>query len=241
MNAPTGEVVSQSKLGFLHYLWHEWFRQVGEALLLAFVVTTFLFTTVGVLGDSMVPNLQSGERVFVPKYETWLHRFGIGGFKRGDVVVIKPPEGAPNSVQPMPIFGTPFRPSFIKRVVALPGDWVHMRAGQLYVNGREVDESHTTLYWKQQNNWDQGSPLAFSGEWPFRQTHPAEFEVPKGTYLVMGDNRSAGGSEDSRIFGPVPLNRIAGRASFILWPIGQWGRVVRPEGFKKLEEPTPSQ
>lgn len=238
---PSGETVSPSKPRFLHYLWHEWFRQVGEALLLAFLVTTFLFTTVGVIGDSMVPSLKSGERVFVPKYQTWLHRFGVGEFKRGDVVVVKPPDGAPNSVQAMPIFGTPFRPSFIKRIVALPGDIVHMQAGQLYVNGREVDEAHTTRYWKEQGYWDQGSPLAFSGEWPFRQTHPAEFEVPPNTYFVMGDNRSAGGSEDSRIFGPVPLNRIAGRATFILWPISHWSRIARPEGFKQLEQTPQSQ
>jgi signal peptidase I len=52
---------------FWDYLFKEWFRQVGEALLVAFLVTTFVFTTVGVVGQSMFPTLRNGERVLVPK------------------------------------------------------------------------------------------------------------------------------------------------------------------------------
>lgn len=51
---------------FWEYLFKEWFRQVGEALLVAFLVTTFVFTTVGVVGQSMFPTLRNGERVLVP-------------------------------------------------------------------------------------------------------------------------------------------------------------------------------
>ncbi|HET8985417.1 MAG TPA: signal peptidase I, partial [Trueperaceae bacterium] len=49
--------------------------------------------------------------------------------------------------------------------------------------------------------------------------------VPEGTYFVMGDNRSAGGSEDSRYFGPIDAIAIAGRATAVIWPPrrdGEW-------------------
>lgn len=50
-----------------------------------------------------------------------------------------------------------------------------------------------------------------------------------GYYFVMGDNRTLGGSEDSRTFGPVPVEAIAGRANFVWWPI-----LVREEGGWRL-------
>ena len=52
---------------FWDYLFKEWSRQVGEAHRGAFLVTTFVFTTVGVVGQSMYPTLRNGERVLVPK------------------------------------------------------------------------------------------------------------------------------------------------------------------------------
>lgn len=54
-------------------------------------------------------------------------------------------------------------------------------------------------------------------------------KLKPGYYFVMGDNRTLGGSEDSRTFGPIPVERIAGRASFVWWPV-----VVREEGGFRL-------
>lgn len=129
---------------FLDYLFKEWFRQVGEALLLAFLVTTFLFTTVGVVGSSMNPTLLNGERVFVPKYETWLVRFGLMQWRRGEVAIVKPPEGTPNAVAQFPVLGFQFRAFFIKRIIGLPGDEVSLREGVVYVNGQPINEIHIT-------------------------------------------------------------------------------------------------
>ena len=61
--------------------------------------------------------------------------------------------------------------------------------------------------------------------------------LKKGYYFVMGDNRTLGGSEDSRTFGPVPVEAIAGRASFVWWPL-----FVRDQGglrlnLRRLEPP----
>lgn len=134
---------------FWDYLFKEWLRQVGEALLLAFLVTTFIFTTVGVVGNSMNPlnggalpagsvSLQNGERVFVPKYETWLVRFGLTQWRRGEIAIIKPPEGTPNAVAQFPILGFQFKAFFIKRIVGVPGDEVSIREGQLVLNGQPI-------------------------------------------------------------------------------------------------------
>lgn len=218
---------TRPKFNIGNYLWKEWVRPIGEAVIIALVVTTFIFTTVAIQGNSDQPNVFNGERVFVPKYETWLHKLGIGGFQRGDLVVLKPPNGSPSSVKPMPIISNfipsaTYRPYFIKRIVALGGDRVRLEKGQLYVNDIKVEETHTTSYWKAINNWDQDSGLASSSEWYFRdekeRAKSKDYVVPKGQYFVMGDNRSVGGSEDSRVFGPVKLDDFSGRAVFVWWP-----------------------
>ncbi|BBH22695.1 hypothetical protein Back11_40400 [Paenibacillus baekrokdamisoli] len=87
----------------------------------------------------------------------------------------------------------------VKRVVGIPGDTIEIRQGQLYRNGELVVE-------------------------PYTDTEIADFDygpikLKTDTYFVMGDNRHARASKDSRSFGPVPLDMIRGRADFILWPI----------------------
>ena len=62
-----------------------------EPLVLAVAVTQFGVTLVGVDGASMMPNLRHHERLLIPKYETWLHKLGVGEFRRGDILVFKPP------------------------------------------------------------------------------------------------------------------------------------------------------
>ena len=217
----------------LMYLWKEWVRPIGEAVIIALVITTFVFTTVAIDGTSDEPNVHHGERVFVPKYEMWLARLGLMSFKRGDLVVLKPPKPAAHSERPIPLIGNYFpnltyRPFFIKRIVGEPGDRVKLVAGQLYVNGIQVDESHTTAFWRSIKGgydnkalWDNTSGLSNSKDWSFtgaKLNAQGEYVVPKGKYFVMGDNRSLGGSEDSRYFGPVPLEEFAGRATFVWWP-----------------------
>lgn len=244
------------KPSFWQYFRLEWLRPVGEAVLAALLVTTFLFTTVGVVGTSDLPNLKPGERLLVPKYQTWLHRFGLGSFQRGQLVVVKPPLASPYAVQPLPVlgqFGATFRPFFIKRIVGLPGDHLRMVGGQLFINGKPIKESHTVPYWQSLGQWDQTSSLANSDTWPFRQGLTSagtiarvrgDFVVPQGMYFVMGDNRSPGGSEDSRDFGPVRLEQIGGLANTVLWPpLGRgenghwqlfWGKVQPPQSLRDV-------
>ncbi len=126
--------------------WHE-VRGYAEALIVAYLIVTFVFTTVGVVGSSMRPNLDggsgqlpqalfTGDRVFIPKFDTWLRRLGVlGEYARGDIVVVREPENAPS-------LRTQTRRSFfIKRVVAQPGDRLQIREGQVVVNGAPIDQS----------------------------------------------------------------------------------------------------
>lgn len=89
----------------------------------------------------------------------------------------------------------------VKRVVGIPGDIVEVREHKLYVNGKPAAEPYVDT-----------------------AIEDADFSpvpVGRGFYFVMGDNRHAGASKDSRFFGAVPLKMIVGRAAFIWWPLSK--------------------
>lgn len=130
--------------------WHE-VRGYAEALIVAYLIVTFVFTTVGVVGSSMRPNLDggsgqlpaalfTGDRVFIPKFDTWLRRMGVlGEYERGDIVVVREPENAPTLQE-----SGGRRSFFIKRVIAQPGDRLQIREGRVVVNGEPIDQSFIT-------------------------------------------------------------------------------------------------
>ena len=89
----------------------------------------------------------------------------------------------------------------IKRVIGLPGEKVTVAGGRVFVNGQPLDE----VYLDQET--------AGGRSWI----------VPPLHVFVMGDNRGA--SRDSRVFGPVPLEDIIGRALFRYWPMSALGPV----------------
>ena len=144
---PSGE--QPSKKTASQRFWAE-VRGYAEALVVAFLIVTFVFTTVGVVGSSMRPNLDggsgrlpqslfTGDRVFIPKYGTWLRRAGIlGPYERGDIVVVREPANSPNSQN------SGRRSFFIKRVIGVPGDHIYLQDGQVYVNGEPLDQGFIT-------------------------------------------------------------------------------------------------
>ena len=199
---------------FLQRLW----KELLEPIVFAVLITQFVGTVVGVDGVSMMPNLRHHERVFVPKYETWLHKIGIGDFHRGDILIFKPPAAA----ETRSFLGLwNYRPFLIKRLIGLPGDKIRILRGVTYVNSKALDAAFITDFWKQQGCWDTESRIANLATNSGKSIMPdqAEFTVPRGQYFVQGDNRTVGGSEDSRFFGSVPLRDVAGRATAIIWPI----------------------
>ena len=92
----------------------------------------------------------------------------------------------------------------IKRVVALAGDTVEIASGQAFVNGDSIDDSDDVI-------------LADD------DVSVAEVVVPDGYVYVLGDNRPI--SLDSRFFGPVPLEAVAGRVVFRSTPVTRIGPV----------------
>ena len=115
--------------------------------------------------------------------------------KRGDVVVFKAPPD--------------YKEEFIKRIVGLPGETISIHENHVYINGKIFEESYLPSDAITQN----GSFLK-EGQ---------EVTVPKNSYFVLGDNRSH--SLDSRRFGFVNQDKIAGKTWFIYWPPAEVGIV----------------
>ncbi|MEC0229657.1 signal peptidase I [Paenibacillus alba] len=109
--------------------------------------------------------------------------------KRGEIVIIKESED----------FTLAQHLFLVKRVVAVSGDEVQGRAGFLYINGVKIEEPYTDT-------------LIQDGD--FGPT-----QIGQGNVFVMGDNRHAAASADSRRFGAVPTSLIQGRAECIVWPL----------------------
>lgn len=115
-------------------------------------------------------------------------------------------------------FDYPLQPEtvYVKRVVALGGDTVEIRAKRLFVNGREVAEPYaihldSEIY-----------PAAQNVPEPYRsRDNLAPRRLPAGTFFVLGDNRDR--SSDSRYWGTVPQGNLRGRVAYLFsWSRGFW-------------------
>lgn len=163
-----------------------WTRDLAVALGLALVIIIFLYQPVKVEGTSMAPLLSDQERIFINKF---VYRFEP--IERGDVVVFWYPLDRSKS--------------FIKRVIALPGETVELRTGRLYVGGKELMEPYVP------SNYLDGA------------SYPP-LTVPSDSFFVMGDHRDS--SNDSRVFGPVARQFIYGKAVFAYWPVDHFGSLT---------------
>ena len=163
-----------------------WIRDLAVSLAVSAFVIVFLYQPVKVEGGSMMPSLTNKERVFVNKFV-----YRLEPVARGDVVVFRYPRDPSLS--------------FIKRVIGVPGDRIRIDDGQVYVNGKALEEDY--LF-----------PAFVDREQSF-----AEIVLPQNNYFVMGDHRNM--SDDSRDFGPLDQSFIYGKASFVYWPLQKIGRV----------------
>ena len=162
-----------------------WIRDLAFSVLLAVILIVFIYQPVKVEGTSMMPALTDPERIFINKFT---YRFGSGNIERGDLVVFW-----------FPLDRTK---SYIKRVIALPGDTVQIESGRVYVNGTQLDEPYVPNEYR-----DQQSRSLLT--------------VPPDNYFVLGDHRSS--SNDSRSWGTVPRHYIYGKAVFVYWPLDKMG------------------
>src|SRR5256884_9003167 len=161
--------------------------------LVLYVVIQYAVQTVHVLGSSMYSTLHDNDLLVASKISYKLH-----SPQRGDIIVFKPPDEASRD--------------FIKRIIALPGERIHITNSVVYINGQVLREPYLPEKWTYNNNW------------------PATGQdqlVPPDEYFVMGDNRNH--SSDSRTFNFIELTSILGKSQLRIWPFGQvWFLDAKP-------------
>ncbi len=162
-----------------------WLRDLVVSIVVSAFIIIFLYQPVRVEGTSMLPMLEDQDRLFINKLA-----YRVGDIQRGDVVVFLYPHD--------------HEKSYIKRVIALPGDMLRIDHGVVFVNGKEIAEPYVPKQFED----DRSQP---------------EMVIRAHEYFVMGDHRSI--SSDSREFGPVDRDLIYGKAAFVYWPMDQAGVV----------------
>ena len=160
-----------------------WGRDLFVSLIISAFIIVFLYQPVKVEGTSMLPGLDDQERIFINKFV-----YSFEPIERGDVVVFRYPRDPSKS--------------YIKRVIAVPGDRVRIDKGHVYVNDERLAEPYV--------------PAEYIDDRSERES-----VVPRGCYYLLGDHRSS--SSDSRDFGPVDADNIYGKAVFVYWPVEKLG------------------
>jgi signal peptidase I len=162
-----------------------WLRDLMISLVVSCFIIIFVYQPVKVEGTSMMPGLFDQERIFVNKFV-----YRIEPISRGDIVVFRYPRDPSKR--------------FIKRVIAIAGDRVWIDEGQVYVNGKHLEEDYVAP--------------AYTDDRSYPETI-----IPPHSYFVLGDHRNM--SNDSRDFGPVDASYIYGKAVLGYWPVDKMGMV----------------
>jgi signal peptidase I len=215
------EKVAKKKSGFWKEV-KEWVVALVVALLVVFVIQTFLFRIIRVDGHSMDTTLADGERLFVTVTDV-----KFGSVQRDSVVICHYPNRYNKFLGLIPM-----QTYFVKRVVAIPGDMVYRKNEVTHVvyekDGQTVDEMLDERY----------------GDY-FPNGSPDDYEacvLGEDEYFVVGDNRY--NSHDSRDWGgpnasdsvgndgndennvgPISKGMIVGRVRQVIWPLGSWRSV----------------
>lgn len=198
----------------------EWVYTIAIALIIAMLIKTFLFDVVKVDGSSMFPTLVNNDRLIVTKlgYEP----------QQGDIIILDSTYKNRQEYFDMIAheqgkeelgFFSEFiegrslpedlkKRYYVKRIIALPGQTVDLRDGNVYIDGELLDEPYYD---------GPTSSIDASVEYPLT--------VEEDTVFVMGDNRSRSKDSRSSELGLVPYDAILGKAKLRIWPLTDIGFV----------------
>jgi signal peptidase I len=172
----------------------DWILTIAGAVAIVIGIKAWVVNPYRIPSSSMEPTLHCAkpgqgclahfsDRVLACRFCYHLHKP-----HRGDIVVFNTP---PTAQQMCGEGGT-----FVKRLIGLPGETVSERNGDVYIDGRKLDEPYVEAD---------------------RRDHRTDtWHVPKGGYFMMGDNRAS--SCDSRSWGAVPRKDLIGEVFAVYWP-----------------------
>ena len=202
----------------------EWIYCIVIAVVLALLVRYFLGTPTIGKQPSMYPTLVENQRLILSRIGRTLNKMP----QRGDIITFEAPsetfitETDYDSNNPVAVYNNDNKTgiesfvynfleigkvSYIKRVIALPGEHVEIKDGGVYINGEKLQEDYL-----------QPGVVTDSLGGQF-----TDFVVPENCVFAMGDNRSK--STDCRRFGCIPLDKIEGKVKLRIWPLNVFGKV----------------
>ncbi len=199
----------------------EWIMCFIIAFVMALLIRYFIGTPTMVQQPSMYPTLKSGERLILNRLTRTTHTMP----NRGDIITFEAPTSdsyiytadnvtAKYSNEPTSLWGkfTHYileigRDSYIKRVIALPGEHVQIQDGKVFINGEELQEDYL-----------QPGITTSNANRPY-----CDLIVPDNCVFVMGDNRPE--STDSRSFGCIPQEKIESTVWIRFWPLDRFGGI----------------
>lgn len=224
-----------------HSTFMEWIRSGAVALVLFFILRTFLVQTFVITSGSMEDTLLVGDFLMVNRAAlgsqipfTDVRVPGYSEPRRFDVLVFDPPHEEDLKL--------------VKRLVGMPGDTLAMRDKILFINGEPVEEPWV----RYREDRDQRDPwMGWQRQHLLEGVDPGDYEpsrdnwgplvIPEEHYFMLGDNRDT--SLDSRYWGLLEAWRLEGRAVFIYFSydrgslkplpaltaprLGRVGRIIR--------------
>ncbi len=195
----------------------EWTYCIVIAVALALLIRYFIGTPTVVKQYSMYPTLKQNQRLVLNR----LYRTFHDTPERGDIITFEAPSKsvatgvkAVYDNEPQNVFEKfcyyvleVNKMSYIKRVVALPGEHVQIMDGKVYINGEELKEDYL-----QENVVTEAKNIYLT-----------DFTVPDGYVFAIGDNREYSG--DCRAFGCIPFEKIESKVWIRFWPFDLFGKV----------------
>lgn len=163
-----------------------WIIDIAIAVVFALFVTKFVVTHTYVPTGSMIPTIAIDDHLMINRIPLYYR-----DPKPGEIVVFHQEK------------------ELIKRVIAVPGDILDIKDGNVYINGEQLDEPYLN---------EPNSTYAF-----MMDEDALPLTMPKDRYFMMGDNRN--NSEDSRYFGMIHRKAIYAKSWFRIWPINRIGQI----------------